>query len=64
MEKGNHFFEDKMAELAAYLVEKYDMEPRDATGVIMNSLLTQELSANSGVNSNVPVEELAENYIR
>ena len=40
------------------------MEPRDATGVIMNSLLTQELSANSGVNSNVPVEELAENYIR
>ncbi len=53
-----------MAELAAYLVEKYDMEPRDATGVIMNSPLTQELSANSGVNSNVPVEELAENYIR
>lgn len=43
---------------------KYDMEPRDATGVIMNSPLTQELSANSGVNSNVPVEELAENYIR
>jgi hypothetical protein len=64
MEKGNHFFEDKMAELAAYLVEKYDMEPRDATGVIMNSPLTQELSANNGVNSNVPVEELAENYIR
>jgi hypothetical protein len=64
MEKGNHFFEDKMAELAAYLVEKYDMEPRDATGVIMNSPLTQELSANNGVNSNVTVEELAENYIR
>lgn len=36
-------FEDLMADLAAYLVSEYDIEPRDATGLVMNSPLTQQL---------------------
>ena len=36
-------FEDLMADLAAYLVAKYDVEPRDAVGLLMYSPLTQEL---------------------
>ena len=36
-------FEDLMADLAAYLVKEYDVEPRDAVGLLMYSPLTQEL---------------------
>ena len=43
MEERYLKFEDLMANLAAYLVSEYDLEPRDATGLVMNSLLTQEL---------------------
>ena len=61
MEDKKQQFEDKMAELAAYLVEKYDMEPRDATGLIMNSPLTQEMSEKADFMQ--PIEELARQYI-
>ncbi len=61
MEEKKQQFEDKMAELAAYLVEKYDMEPRDATGLIMNSPLTQEMSEKADFRQ--PIEELARQYI-
>ena len=43
MEERYLKFEDLMADLAAYLVSEYDIEPRDATGLVMNSPLTQEL---------------------
>ena len=43
MEERNLKFEDLMADLAAYLVSEYDIEPRDATGLVMNSPLTQQL---------------------
>ena len=36
-------FEDLMADLAAYLVSEYDIEPRDAAGLVMNSPQTQAL---------------------
>jgi hypothetical protein len=61
MEEKKQQFVDKMAELAAYLVEKYDMEPRDATGLIMNSPLTQEMSKKADFRQ--PIEELARQYI-
>ena len=32
-----------MADLAAYLVSEYDIEPRDAAGLVMNSPQTQAL---------------------
>ena len=37
MEERYLKFEDLMADLAAYLVSEYDIEPRDATGLVMNS---------------------------
>lgn len=43
MEERYLKFEDLMADLAAYLVSEYDLEPRDAAGLVMNSPLTQEL---------------------
>jgi hypothetical protein len=61
MEEKKQQFEDKMAELAAYLVEKYDMEPRDAAGLIMNSPLTQKMSEDADISQ--PVEELAKQFI-
>ena len=45
MEERYLKFEDLMADLAAYLVSEYDIEPRDAAGLVMNSPLTQELYA-------------------
>lgn len=36
-------FEDLMADLAAFFVSRYEMEPRDAAGLVMNSPLTQQL---------------------
>ena len=61
MEDNKQQFEDKMADLAAYLVEKYDMEPRDAAGLIMNSPQTQELS--EGKDLSQPIDELAKKYL-
>ena len=43
MEERYLKFEELMADLAAYLVSEYDIEPRDAAGVVMNSPLVQEL---------------------
>lgn len=43
MEERYLKFEDLMADLAAYLVSEYGIEPRDAAGLLMNSPLTQEL---------------------
>ena len=43
MEERYLKFENLIADLAAYLVSEYDIEPRDATGLVMNSPLTQEL---------------------
>ena len=34
MEERYLKFEDLMADLAAYLVSEYDIEPRDATGLV------------------------------
>lgn len=43
MEERYLKFEELMADLAAYLVSEYDIEPRDAAGLVMNSPLVQEL---------------------
>ena len=43
MEERYLKFEELMADLAAYLVSEYDIEPRDAAGLVMNSPLMQEL---------------------
>ncbi|MBO4607275.1 MAG: hypothetical protein J5682_05200 [Prevotella sp.] len=43
MEERYYKLEDLMSDLAAYLVSEYDIEPRDAVGLVMNSPLIQEL---------------------
>ena len=43
MEERYLKFEELMADLAAYLVSEYDIEPRDAAGLVMNSPLVQDL---------------------
>ena len=56
-------FEDKMADLAAYLVSEFDMEPRDAAGVVMSSPLTQELYASNEPITEQKVKDLAEKLL-
>lgn len=53
-------FEDLMADLAAYLVSEYDIEPRDAAGLLMNSPLTQELYSSEEPITEQRVKMLAE----
>lgn len=49
-----------MADLAAYLVSEYDIEPRDAAGLLMNSPLTQELYSSEEPITEQRVKMLAE----
>ena len=56
-------FEDLMADLAAYLVSEYDIEPRDATGLVMNSPLTQELYSSEEPITDQKVKVLAEKLL-
>ena len=56
-------FESLMADLAAYLVSEYDIEPRDAAGLVMNSPLTQELYSSENPITEQRVKELAKNLL-
>lgn len=59
MEERYQKFEDLMADLAAYLVSEYDIEPRDAAGLVMNSPLTQEIYSSEEPITEQRVKELA-----
>ncbi|MBR5394901.1 MAG: hypothetical protein IK144_07445 [Bacteroidaceae bacterium] len=63
MEERYLKFEDLMADLAAYLVSEYDLEPRDATGLVMNSPLTQELYSSKEPITEQKVKALAEELL-
>ncbi len=56
-------FEDLMADLAAFLVSEYDIEPRDATGLVMTSPLTQALYSSEEPITEQKVKELAEELL-
>ena len=56
-------FEDLMADLAAYLVTEYDVEPRDAVGLLMYSPLTQELYSSEEPITDQKVKVLAEKLL-
>lgn len=60
MEERYLEFEDLMADLAAYMVSEYDIEPRDAAGLVMNSPLTQELYSSDEPITEQKVKTLAE----
>jgi hypothetical protein len=63
MEERYLKFEDLMADLAAFLVSEYDIEPRDAAGLLMNSPLTQELYSSEEPITDQKVKVLAENLL-
>ncbi len=63
MEERYLKFEDLMADLAAYLVSEYDIEPRDAAGLVMNSSLTQDLYSSDMPISEQKVKTLAEKLL-
>ena len=56
-------FEDLMADLAAYLVTEYDVEPRDAVVLLMYSPLTQELYSSEESITDQKVKVLAEKLL-
>ena len=64
MEERYFKFEDLMADLAAYLVSEYDIEPRDAAGLVMNSLQTQELYSSEEPITEQRVNLLAEELLK
>lgn len=63
MEERYLKFENLMADLAAYLVSEFDMEPRDAAGVVMSSPLTQQLYSSDEPITEQKVKELAEKLL-
>ena len=63
MEERYLKFENMMADLAAYLVSEFDMEPRDAAGVVMSSPLTQQLYSSDEPITEQKVKELAEKLL-
>ena len=63
MEERYLKFEDLIADLAAYLVSEYDLEPRDAAGLVMNSPLTQQLYSSERPITEQLVKVLAEEIL-
>jgi hypothetical protein len=63
MEERYLKFEDLIADLAAYLVSEYDIEPRDAAGLVMNSPLIQDLYTSEEPITDTKVKALAENLL-
>ena len=57
-------FENLMADLATYLVSEYDIEPRDAAGLVMNSPRTQALYSSEEPITEQRVKALAEELLR
>ena len=63
MEERYLKFEELIADLAAYLVSEYDIEPRDAAGLVMNSPLTQQLYSSEEPITEQRVKLLAEEIL-
>ena len=57
-------FENLMADLVAYLVTEYDIDPRDAAGLVMNSPRTQALYSSEEPITEQRVKALAEELLR
>ncbi len=63
MEERYSKFEDLMADLAAHFVSEYDIEPRDAAGLVMNSPLTQEMYSSEDPITDTKIKTLAEKLL-
>jgi len=63
MEERYLRFEDLMADIVALLVVKYKIAPHDATGLVMNNPLTQDLYSSEDPITEPNVLALAEKLI-
>ena len=52
-----------LADLSAFLVAKYGMTPRDATGLVMQSPVAESLREENSAFLNLSVEQLAAQMI-
>ena len=52
-----------VADLSAYLVARYGMTPRDATGLVMQSPVAEQLREENSTLLNLSVEQLADQMI-
>lgn len=55
--------EMKLADLSAYLVARYGMTPRDATGLVMQSPVAERLREENSAFLNYSAEQLAAQMI-
>ena len=63
MSEATVLAEMKLADLSAYLVAKYGMTPRDATGLVMQSPVAERLREENSPFLNYSVEQLAAQMI-
>lgn len=54
--------DDKIADVAVFIMNKYDLTPRDAVGLVMMSSITDELYNTLPDLSGVSTESLAQRY--
>ena len=52
-----------LADLSAYLVTRYGTTPRDATGLVMQSPVAEQLREENSTLLNLSVEQLADQMI-
>ncbi len=63
MEERYLKFENLMADLVAYLVSEYEIEPRDAVGLVMNGPLAQDFFSSDDSILEKKVKTLAEELL-
>lgn len=63
MEERKMIIDDKIADVAVFIMKKYGLAPRDAVGLVMTSEETSKLYDTLPDLSNVTVENLAQRYI-
>lgn len=62
MEERKMILDDKIADVAVFIMNKYDLTPRDAVGLVMMSSVTDELYNTLPDLSGVSTESLAQRY--
>lgn len=63
MEERKMIIDDRIADVAVFIMNKYDLAPREAVGLVMMSDETEKLYATLPDLSNISVEALAERYV-
>lgn len=62
MEERRMIIDDKIADVAVFIMNKYDLTPCEAVGLVMMSNVTDDLYNTLSVLSGVSTESLAQRY--